>query len=120
MPLFFTTVQDFSDFLDSWCEKVKQVLEEAGYTSILKERLAEVACLYKWQRQRKNPALIATEIAQFEEPLEDTRFLTQLLRRSALYAMEDSCEKSLEKMQYFSRVTHLLGKKWGFLPVKLI
>lgn len=120
MPLFFTTVQDFSDFLDSWCDELKHVLEEAGYASILKERLAEVACLYKWQRQRKNPALIATEIAQFEEPLEDTRFLTQLLRRSALYAMEDSCEKSLEKMQYFSRVTHLLGKKWGFLPVKLI
>jgi len=109
----------FIEYLDTWCAKVKHVLEESGYAQVLKERLADVACLYKWQRQRKIPALIATEIAQFEEPLHSQRFLTQLIRRSALYKIEDSCEKNLEKMHYFAKFTNLLDQEWGYLPVKV-
>ena len=113
----FKSPTDFIEYIDTWATSVKEALEENGSAQVIKERLADVACLYKWQNKRKLPALIATEIAQFEEPLHEKRFLMQLIRRSALYAIEDFCEGNEDKMKFFIRFVHLLDQTWGYMPV---
>jgi hypothetical protein len=113
----FKNPTDFIEYLDTWATSVKEALEENGSAQVLKERLADVACLYKWQNKRKLPALIATEIAQFEEPLHEKRFLMQLIRRYALYTIEDFCAGDQDKMKFFIRFVNLLEQTWDYLPV---
>ena len=116
---FSSTPLDFSEYIDTWCKHVKQVLEENGHAHVLKERMASFACLYAWQGKRKLPALMATEIEQFEEALHGKRFLMQYLRRSAIFQLQRWCDENPDYLQFLLISFVLLEKEWGYMPIQL-
>jgi hypothetical protein len=119
----FFNEEDFPELLhflleiDAWCEQVHHVLKTGGYIPFLQARLAEYLYLTSTPKQRKIPALMATEILQLEDSLTPKRFFLQYLRKIAVETIEESVhEKSNESNPVFLIFTLLLSTAWDEAP----
>lgn len=88
--------EDFPELLkfiieiDAYCRAVHKSLQHIEYLPHLQKRLAEYLYLTRTPKQRKIPALMATEALQLEDSPTPQRFFLQYLRTKALKLIEEA------------------------------
>ncbi len=113
------TLLNFLNAIETWCKTLQALSKDVGFSEVLQHRLAEVAYFEMRQRKRKVPTLIATEIKHFHAPLSEGRFLTQYLRRSAIFELQKQAEAEVSYRPFMVMLIAFIHQVWEAFPFSL-